>query len=62
MNKKDDPIVLFSWLEACEENIDRLSTWEMEFIESIRRTLDKYGKLSEKQAETLERIYTEKTP
>ena len=61
MNKKDDPIVLFSWLEACEENIDRLSVWEMGFIENIRKTLDKYGKLSEKQADTLERIYAEKS-
>lgn len=50
-----------SWIQTIEENIDRLTQWEEEFVESCKQQLGKSGKLSERQAEILERIYS-KTP
>ena len=48
------------WIERCE-NCDRLSEWEEEFVASIKEQLQKKGSISPKQAEILERIYTDKT-
>lgn len=39
-----------------------LSQWELEFMESVTEQFERCGKLSAKQAEILERIYTERTP
>lgn len=50
------------WLDALERDGVNLSTWETDFAESIRVQLSLGRRLSEKQAEILERIYAEKTP
>jgi hypothetical protein len=50
------------WLTACEQDGVNLSTWEQDFIESLRTQRQSGRRLSEKQAEILERIYAEKTP
>lgn len=48
-----------NWIE--EEGVD-LTTWEKDFVASIREQLDSRKRISEKQEEILERIYAEKTP
>ncbi len=51
-----------SWIEALNsEASDELTTWEVSFIESLTDRLDKGMNLTERQAEVLEKIYTEKT-
>lgn len=56
--------------EQLEDMIDRcltegkqLTLWEQDtFLPSISEQLDRVGKLSEKQQEILDKIYTEKVP
>lgn len=50
------------WLDAIESDGVNLSPWEEDFIASIREQLGRGRKLSEKQLEIVERIYTERTP
>lgn len=50
------------WLETIERDGRNLTTWEQEFVESLRERVDRGQTLSEKQAAILERIYAEKTP
>ena len=45
-------------LEHCSDFTERLSAWERGFIESIAEQFEQRGALSEKQQETLDRIYT----
>ena len=40
-----------------EANPGRLTTWEIDFFESVRDQYKNKGSLSEKQLEVLERIY-----
>ena len=49
------------WIEQCQLSSDRLSDWEDQFVESVKRQLEKKGSISSNQAEILERIYSEKT-
>jgi len=50
-----------SWIDACiNESTKRLTKWEEDFLESISDQLTNTGSLSDRQAEILERIYTEK--
>lgn len=49
------------WIEKCLSARDRLTKWEEDFTESISEQLNERGSLSERQAEILERIYSEKT-
>lgn len=60
---KPQPIeVYISWCEAIlDEAESKLNDWERDFIDTISIKL--YGKsnLTQRQAEVLERIYTEKT-
>lgn len=60
---KPQPIDVYqSWLDAIyTEASDKLTSWETDFIESIGGRLAFGSNLSERQAEILERIYTEKT-
>lgn len=44
-------------IEDCENREQRLSDWERGFIDSIRRQLEAGNTLTEKQAETLDRIW-----
>lgn len=51
-------------LGACQDEgrvTKRLSTWEIDFIENVAMQFEAYGRLSDRQVEILERIYTEKT-
>jgi hypothetical protein len=50
------------WLDAIQQHGVNLSTWETDFIESLVIQREAGRRLSEKQAEILERIYAEKTP
>lgn len=50
------------WLDKIAEDGTRLTTWETDFVESLAEQLGAGRYLSEKQAEILERIYSEKTP
>lgn len=53
----------WGWLETIDAEGVNLSKWEEDFVLSIRERFDE-GRfnLSEKQAEILERIYTDRTP
>ena len=50
------------WLEQIKDNGVNLSTWEIDFIESLEGQRAAGRRLSEKQAAILERIYAERTP
>lgn len=45
----------------CEARESRLSEWDAEFIDSIRRQLERGRALTERQDETLERIWNKAT-
>lgn len=45
-------------IEDCETRESRLSHWEAQFIDSIRRQLEAGRDLSEKQSELLDSIWT----
>jgi len=46
-----------SQIEDCEKRSEKLSEWELSFIDSISRQFAKTGALSERQIETLDRIW-----
>lgn len=54
--------VLQSWIRKINEEGRGLSTWELEFMESVTEQFEDRGTLSAKQEEVVERIYAEKTP
>jgi hypothetical protein len=55
-------MVLREWITMLQRaNRKPLSDWESSFVDDMERALDKYGRLSEKQEDVLERIYAEKT-
>lgn len=60
MNKDELYKVHQEWIERCELS-DRLTEWESEFVSSVKRALERYGSLTPRQAEVLERIYADKT-
>ena len=60
--KRQPREVLEQWISAVNEGGRRLTTWELQFMESITAQFDDGDSLSEKQEEILERIYTEKVP
>lgn len=49
-------------LEAIEHQGVNLTVWEEGFVESLRTHFDAGGVLSDRQLETLERVYAERTP
>lgn len=49
-------------LAAVEADGVNLSPWEEEFVASLREQVDKGRRLSDRQAEILERIYAQRTP
>ncbi len=49
-------------LEAIEHLGVNLTTWEEEFVASLRSQFDAGRELTDKQLETLERIYAQRTP
>lgn len=57
-----DPKVLKEWIDRVNDEPSKpLTKWEEDFMVSISDQFDRSGRLSEKQAEILERIYSEKT-
>lgn len=44
-------------VEDCEARESRLTEWEASFLDSIRRQLESERALSEKQTETLDKIW-----
>jgi hypothetical protein len=45
----------------CEARESRLTEWEADFIQSLRERLDARRSLTDRQAETLDRIWTRAT-
>lgn len=58
----DDNLIAHMIAAVNEEAHKPLTDWERSFMESITDQWDRTGRLSERQAEILERIYAEKTP
>jgi len=54
--------VLQHFITTVNEEGINLNKWELDFMESITDQFELSGRLSPKQAEILERIYSEKTP
>ena len=50
------------WLDVVQTEGKNLSSWEENFVESLREQLGQYGKISDRQEEILETIYANKTP
>ena len=50
------------WIDTIQEQGVNLTKWEEDFISSLNEQRGSNRKLSERQAEILERIYSEKTP
>lgn len=48
------------WIEQCQLS-SNLTEWEENFVDNVKKQLEKRGSLSHAQVEILERIYTEKT-
>ena len=48
-------------VEDCETRESRLSDWEREFIDSVRRQLESRRNLSDRQLEVLEKIWANVT-
>jgi hypothetical protein len=59
-NARHDPTNQKDWVDACL-NSNKLNTWELDFIASIEVRVESGKDLTDKQAETLEKIYNEKT-
>lgn len=60
--KPKDNAILQEWLEAIENEANKeLTSWEINFIDSISYRINAGQTLSQKQEEILERIYAEKT-
>lgn len=55
------PEVIKDWLEQIYENSHKLSTWEIDFFNSVSDQFAVSGTVSDKQEEILERIYADKT-
>ena len=53
-----------AWLDHIEAHGVNLTTWELEFIERLQAIRSSAGRLAltTRQAEVLERIYSERTP
>ena len=50
-----------SWIDALRSPRRELTSWESDFIDSIETQIHDQERMSEKQAEILERIYAEKS-
>lgn len=44
-------------IEDCENRSHKLNDWELGFIDSISKVLERGGSLTERQLETLEQIW-----
>ena len=57
-----EPQVIEAWINHVNDNGVNLTKWELDFMQSITEQFVSWKKISDKQEEILERIYTEKTP
>lgn len=55
-------ILINKMFTKLENPNEPLTEWEETFVDSVKSQWEKAGRLSVKQREILERIYTEKTP
>jgi len=53
---------LQAMVRACIDEGVGLTEWEQSFVTDIEVQLNKYGRISEKLEEILDRIYSQKTP
>lgn len=60
MDKAEAYRVHHEWIDRCLES-DKLSEWERDFVDSVKKQLEGKGSLSPRQAEVLEDIYAKKT-
>lgn len=51
-----------AWLAAIQTDGLNLTPWEDDFVESLVQQREAGRRLTERQAEILERIYTDRTP
>lgn len=61
MQTKQTPETVEHFLRELERPAKTLTTWELDFLTSIRDQFDQRGRLTERQFEKLESIYAEKT-
>lgn len=59
---KYPPDIIQRWLDELEANPEKLTPWEVDFVESVIIQFKFKKDLTEKQENVLERIYAEKTP
>lgn len=59
--KPHDKATIVDWLDKLDYHSEDLTSWEIDFVDSMRDAIDKYGRLTEAQQNKLESIYTEKT-
>ena len=57
-----DPKLVEEWINYINEHGVNLTKWELDFMESITEQFELYRRLSDKQVDIVERIYTDKTP
>lgn len=55
------PDLIEHWLRELERPAKTLSSWELQFLESVSDQFLRTHRLSEKQFEILEKVYAEKT-
>lgn len=54
--------VIAHWIITINDGGRNLSKWELDFMESVTQQFERRGSVSDKQEETIERIYADKTP
>jgi hypothetical protein len=59
--KKSQKEIWLEWIEACKSPRRALTDWEQARIEDWENQIEETGSLSVRQAEILEKIYSEKT-
>lgn len=57
-----EPELILLWIHHVNDFGRSLTKWELDFMESITDQFAQFGRISDKQEEILERIYSEKTP
>jgi hypothetical protein len=62
IHKPQPKEVLLEWIKAIEDEAsDDLTSWETDFVDSVKAQVLRKGTLSLRQEEILENIYSEKT-
>lgn len=60
--RRPDEETIKQWVEACEDNSERLTSWETNFVEACRSRIDHCWQLTDSMVQKLETIYAERTP